>query len=172
VTLGQPGTGSQVDIAIMGDISRKHAVIRRDGEGYVLVPLRPTRLARRMLAGPASLADGNEFELGEGVRMAFRRPHPLSRTARLDFVSHHRPRPTVDGVVLLAESCVLGPGATSHVPCDGWSNEVVLIRRGGELAVRAAGTYHVDGRAVAGTAAMRRSSRVAGDNFAFSLEPL
>ncbi|MCG8583415.1 MAG: hypothetical protein MI757_01725, partial [Pirellulales bacterium] len=33
LTIGQPVSGSEVDIPILGDVSRKHAVIERDAEG-------------------------------------------------------------------------------------------------------------------------------------------
>ena len=50
LTLGQPVPGDSVDIPILGDVSRRHAMIERDAEGYVLRPLRVT-----LLDGPPRL---------------------------------------------------------------------------------------------------------------------
>ena len=43
--------------------------------------------------------------------MRFAGRTPLSGTARLDFVSRHRTQPSADAVLLMADSCVLGPEA-------------------------------------------------------------
>ena len=57
-----------------------------------------------------------------------RRAHPLSLTARLDFLSRHRTQPPADAVLLLADSCVLGPKPHSHIVCRDWTREVILFR--------------------------------------------
>ena len=43
--------------------------------------------------------------------------HVLSASARLEMVSRHRTQPHVDGILLMAESCVLGPKWQNHVVC-------------------------------------------------------
>lgn len=170
VILGQPVPGSQVDVPILGDISRRHARIRRDGEGYVLDPLRPVRLDGRPVSAAALLADGNVIELGHNVRVRFRRPHPLSATARLEFVSHHRTQPSADAVLLMAESCVLGPAGHSHIECPDWSHELVIFRQGGELFCRGPSRFCIDGAAVADRGRLTRSSQVTGEDFSLSIE--
>ena len=77
--------------------------------------------------------------------MAFRRPHALSATARLDFLSNHRTQPSADAVLLMAESCILGPGRHCHVVCRDWPREVILFRQDNELYCRAAGGLEIDG---------------------------
>ena len=74
------------------------------------------------------LGDGSRIEIGPGVKLQMRRAHPLSLTARLDFLSRHRTQPPADAVLLLADSCVLGPKPHSHVVCRDWSREVILFR--------------------------------------------
>lgn len=170
VTLGQPVPHSQVDVPILADISRRHARIRRDGESYLIEPLRPVRLDGRAIEGVTSLVDGALIELGHGARLRFRRPHPLSATARLEFVSHHRTQPPVDAVILLAESCVLGPGADSHVSCPEWSGDVVLYRQGDALFCRAPGRFQIDGVAVAARGPITRRSQIVGQDFSISVE--
>ena len=49
---------------------------------------------------------------GAGVAAAFQpAASAVSATARLDFVSHHRTQPSAAAVLLMADTCVLGPGA-------------------------------------------------------------
>lgn len=172
VVLGQPLPDGRVDIPIQGDISRDHAVIRRDGEGYVIVPRRRTQVAGRLLAGPEHLPDGALIELGAGVRLRFRKPHPLSATARLEFVSHHRTRPAADAVLLLAESLVLGSSPTSHIECLGWTDDIVLFRQGAQLFCKAADAVMVDGVVRARHPAIHRRARIAVGDRTFCLEEL
>ena len=115
VVLGQPVPGAAVDVPILGDISSRHAIIRRDGEGYLVEAIRDVLLDGKPVRKAATLCDGARLQLGERVRLRFRRPHALSATARLDFESHHRTQPSADGVLLMGDTCVLGPKPHSHV---------------------------------------------------------
>lgn len=172
VVLGQPVRDCRVDIPILGDVSRRHARIRRDGEDYLIEPLRGVRLDGRPIERPTALADGVRIDLGDAVRLQFRRPHPLSRTAVLTFLSHHRTQPAADAILLMAESCVLGPAAQSHVCCRDATTDVVLYRQGGELWCRATGTMQIDGAAVSARGKLAPRSQVVGEDFSLSVEPL
>jgi hypothetical protein len=174
VALGQPaGGGALPDVPILGDLSRRHAVIRREGETYSLEALRSVRVDGKVVNGTAPLWDGSTIELGSAVRLRFCRPHPLSATARLDFASPHRTQPSTNGVLLMADTCILGPGATSHVVTPQWQHEVVLFRQLDELVCRTSAKIMIDGTAkAAGRSVLRSGSRVEGEEFAFSLEPL
>ncbi len=168
VVLGQPVGG--VDVPILGDLSKRHARIRRDGEAYLVEALRPVRVAGQPVDGVATLQDRARILLGDRVELRFRKPHPLSATARLEFSSGHRTQPSSDAVLLMAETCVLGPSRQSHVVCRAWPNEVVLCRRGDELFCRTAGSFQIDGRAVKRDGRMLANSRIEGNGFSFSLE--
>lgn len=172
VTIGQPIAGQNVDIPLLGDLSGRHAIIRRDGEGYLLKAIRPTRVAGRPVEEVTLLSDGATIELGEGVVLRFRRPHPLSSTARLEFVSHHRTQPAADAVILLGESCVLGPASHAHIPCRDWPLDVVLVRKGQDLYCQSQGPFEVDGVPQEERVEIGHSSRITGEDFAISLEPL
>lgn len=172
VMLGQPVPGSRVDVPILGDISRRHARIRRDGESYLIHPLKAVRLDGREITSAAALADGSLIELGENVRLRFRRPHPLSRTARLEFASRHRTQPSADGVLLVAESCVLGPGGNCHVACRDWTRDVVLYRHGDQWHCRAPGRFEIDGAEVVDRGPIHGRSRIEADDFSLSLESI
>lgn len=172
VVLGQPSSEHSVDVPILADLSTRHAIIHRSGEGYLLEPIRPTRIDGRDVNGVTAMADGNVIELGGAVKLRFRRSHALSATARLEFVSRHRTQPPTDGVLLMAESCVLGPAAQAHVVCPGWSREVVLSRNQGQLQCRAGGPVEIDGTTYDTVGPLTLGSHVTGDDLAFSLEQL
>ena len=170
VILGQPGREGSVQVPIMADISGRHARIWRDGEGYLIEPIRSVRLGDRVLRGAASLADGSLIQLGDTVQLRFRRPHALSATARLDFVSPDRTQPPADAVLLMADSCVLGPSRFCHVVCRDWPHEVVLFRRDRELGCRATGTFQIDSVPCQDRGPVKSGSCVTGEGFSLSLE--
>jgi hypothetical protein len=170
ITLGQPGPGADADVAILADLSRHHARIRRGGEGYLLEPIREVSVNGRQISAPTTLGDGALIDLGGGVQLRFRRPHALSATARLEFLSRHRTVPAVDAVLLMSESCVLGPGPNSHVVCRDWKQDVVLSRHDGQLYCRTKGRLEVNGVCCEGRSPIERNAQIAGDEFSLSLE--
>jgi hypothetical protein len=172
VVLGQAAPGNRVDIPILADISRRHARIRRDGEGYTIEPLHVLRLNGKAIQTKTILSDGDEFELGSGVRFRFRRPHALSASARLDLISRHRTQPFADSILLMAESCVLGPRWQNHVVCPDWEADVVLYRQDNELYCRAMDAIEIDGELCDGRGRLNSNSHVAGSDFSMSLEEL
>ena len=170
--VGQPGGPGGADIPILADISAWHARIRRDGEGYLIDALREVRVDGRRVDATALLSDGSQIEIGSGVKLQLRRTHPLSLTARLDFLSRHRTQPPADGVLLLADSCVMGPKPQSHVVCREWTREVILFRHEEKLYCHATGRFEIDGVGCKNRGQLRANSRVSGEGFSFSLEPL
>jgi hypothetical protein len=171
VTLGQPGLGPEVDVPILGDLSRRHARIRRDGEGYLIEAIREVRVGGRRAEPVASLVDGSTIELGEGVRLVFRRPNPLSATARLDFASRHHTEPRTDAVLLMADSCILGPKPHSHVVCPEWPRELILYRHQDKLYCRTSGTMEIDGaRYVDRGGPLGPRAQIVCDRFSLGLE--
>jgi len=171
VTIGQAVPGNRVEVPVLGDLSRQHARIRRD-DGYVIEPLRRVCVDGQEIREPTLLSDGDEIELGEGVRLRFRQPHALSATARLELVSGHRTQPSADGILLMAESCVMGPKWQNHVVCRDWSSDVVLYRREGELFCRAMEPIEIDDQYCEGQGKVETNSHVAGSDFSLSLEDL
>lgn len=171
VVLGQPEPPGQADVPILGDLSSRHARIRRDGEGYLVEALREVRIDGRRIEQAALLSHGNVLQLGGSVRLAFRRPHALSGTARLDFVSRHRTQPSVDAVLLMADTLILGPGARSHIVCPELREEVVLYRAEDQLHCRTQGAIEIDGTRCKDRGPIGLRSHVRGERFALSLEP-
>jgi hypothetical protein len=169
--LGQAGPGSGVDIPILGDLSRKHVRLRRDGEAYVLEPIGPVRINGTAVHETTILRHGDQLELGTSVVLQFHKPHALSATARLDFVSRHRTQPSADAILLMAESCVLGPRKSNHVLCREWNQDVILYRQDEQLFCRAMESLEIDGQVVDGRGEVTRHSRIVGADFSLTLEP-
>jgi hypothetical protein len=171
VVLGRAGPDSQADVPLMGDLSRNHATVVRDGDSYVLRAHQPTFVNGRPVE-TVPLRDGDVIRLGATVELEFRQPSPVSSTARLLIVSRHRLPLAVDGVLLMAETCIIDNSPQAHIPAPGLAQSVVLYRQGGALWCRAPGGFEVDGRACAARAPLTLQSSILGDGFSFSLEAL
>jgi hypothetical protein len=172
IVLGQPDRQASADVPILGDLSSRHACIRRNDEMYVIEATREVRIDDRSVQNIGWLREGSRIQLGAAVRLMFRRPHPLSATARLDFISGHRTQPSADAALLMADTCVLGPKRHAHVVCPDWSREVILYRRGQSLYCRAAGTYEIDGVPCNGSGKITTNSHIEGNGFSFNLEAI
>jgi hypothetical protein len=170
ISIGQPTAAGKIDVPILGDISPKHARIHRDGEGYLIEAVREVRVNEQSVRPVASLSDGCRIELGESVRLIFRRPHALSGTARLDFASRHRTQPSADAVLLMADACILGPKPHSHVVCRNWTRELILYRHDEELFCRTAGNFKIDGEWCKDRGRITRDSHITGEGFSLKLE--
>jgi len=123
----------QADLALMSNLSRQHASIIRNGSDYLVESHGSAKLSGREIVDQTHLLDGNEITLSESVKLRFYLPSALSSSARIDFLSDHRPPQPIDGVVLMAETCLLGAGTENHVPCPNWPGTVLLVRRGDEV---------------------------------------
>jgi len=170
VMLGQATAASQIAVPILADISRRHAKIYRKGDGYLIEPLARVSIEDQEIQEVTLLTDGDLVELGKNVRFRFRQPHPLSATARLEFLSGHRTQPSADAVILMAESCVLGPHWRNHVVCRDWPGDLVLFWQDGELYCRSDEPFEVDGEMSDGLSRLQLNSRVSTDCFSMSLE--
>jgi FHA domain len=172
ILLGRAGPDSHADIPLMGDLSRNHATLARNGETYLLEAHHPSFINGKPVVNQAVLRDGDVIRLGSTVELEFRQPSPVSATARLSIVSRHRLPLAVDGVILMAETCIVGSESQAHIPARSIKNSVVLYRQAGALWCRASGAFDVDGRTCASRAPLTLQSSVLGDGFSFSLEPL
>jgi hypothetical protein len=170
ITIGQAIPGNRVDVPILADLRGSHARIRREEERYVIQPLGAVRVGNRRVLATSLLSDGDEIQLGGSVRLRFRQPHPLSASARLEFLSRHRCPLAPDGILLMAESCVLGPHQGNHVVCRDWSDDVVLFWEEDQLFCRASDAFEIDGQACDGRGHLRPGSHVSGEDFSLSLE--
>lgn len=134
--IGQAMASSGVDIPLMGDVSRRHASIRRSGSDYIIDPLSEVKINGQTMIQPSLLKNNDEILLGRGVQMQLTRPHPLSSTAVLKLQSRHRTEPVSDAIVLFSDTMMLGPKKNNHLVCPKWTDEVVLFRQGDQILVK------------------------------------
>ncbi len=157
------------EIALMGNLSRMHLTIRRSGEEYVVTPFAKTMLNGRLIAGPTVLSSPSDLLLNDVVRLKFEMCSALSASARVDVLSNHRGKQAVNGFVLMAETCLLGPGAQTHVRCPLWPSQLVLVRRDDGLAVNGKGLT-INGESRAGWTQLERGQTIVGDGLRLRLE--
>ncbi|TWT46767.1 FHA domain-containing protein [Botrimarina hoheduenensis] len=162
------------DLGLQADLSRRHATLtRREGQ-YVLSPRGAATVDGRPVQDATVLNHGAEIGLGDAVRLRFERPHALSASARLTVASGHRTVPSADGVLLMAESCVLGPQPHSHVRCPQWHQDLLLYKGTGGLLCRSSRPVSVSGPGPAvlteGPVAIPPGARIEAESLCFSIE--
>ena len=170
IAIGQPSPNESLAVPILADISRRHAVIRRDAGAYVIDPLQRVLIDGREIKGPFVLGDNQLIQLGDNVRIRFTKPHALSMTARLTLESHHKTQPSADSVLLMADSCVLGPNRHCHVRCRGWQRDVVIFRQNDQVFCRADEPLTIDGVTATSSNEIQSGARVEGESFSFAWE--
>lgn len=168
--IGQATGGGTADVCIVGDLSRQAAVIRRSGGDYLLQPLQQMLLNDQPVDRAQLLHDGAILQLGQRVKVKFSKPNPLSGTARLDLLSLNRWKPSVDGVLLLADACVIGPNPGSHILCPEWKQELLMFRYGAEWCFRTLAEVDVNGHKTQGQFPIVAGMRLRGEDFSLSVE--
>jgi len=169
---GPPAEGSPARIAMLANLSRRHATVARGGERYLLKAHAPAFVGGRPVHESADLADGCEIALGESVRLRFRQPNVMSGTARIDFLSDHRPARPVDGIVLMHDTCLLGPGPENHIRCPQWDQPLLLFRRDNEVCCKARDDLFIDGRHAPRGGRLANGSVVSGADMRFRAEAI
>ncbi len=182
--------GGRGDVRLTADLASCHATVRRSGEGYVVEATGPTLVSNddrraggvsprirgsgRIVSGSTDLNDADELVFYRdgvpGVRLRMSRPNALTNTAVLTVTGGHRTDPRFDGIVLMAEACVLGPGRETHIRCRHAEAAAVLFRRDGGLWVRSDGLFTIDGFTVAEPVPVGPGSRIAAGGVSFRLE--
>ena len=145
VTLGQSQVDTPVDIALIADVSRHHATIQRDPEGYFLEAARKVQINGKPVE-KTLLRSGDRVTLGNSCQLQFWQPVPVSTSARLDMVSGHRFAEPVQAAILMADTLVIGPAAQSHVTVPDMTQPLILFRTKSGLAARWAGNLTISGQ--------------------------
>ena len=168
--MGQAVPGNQVDLTILGDLSRRALALRRSGRDYFLQPWQEVSIDQQPIDRPSLLRDGSEINVGDRVRFSFQLPNPWSSSAILTLLSNHRWQPSVDGVVLLADSLVLGANEGSHIVCPFWNKELVIYRDGTKLFCRSPYDLQVNQQIRSGEFELRAGDKIRSDDLSFGLE--
>lgn len=172
VSRGEGAEGVSADVALLANLSRRHATLVRSGESYVLAAHAPAQVAGRTVHDRVDLGDGYVLSLGTNVRLKFRLPSVMSGTARLEFLSDHRPAHTADAIILMDETCLVGPGPENHIRCPGWSQTILLFRRDGQLWCKSRGELFINGRHAPDGGSLQPGVVVTGADIRFRLEGL
>ena len=170
--LGQAIADTDVSIPLRGDIDRKHATIKSVDGNHVLRPLGQIHIDQRQIEQPVVLNSGQVFRMGQLVAMKYRKPHPFSATAVLEFESRHRTFPWSDAVLLAGDTIVMGPQQRNHIVCPKWTEDVVLFRRLGKWYCKSKTKIHIDGTINNPDAQLLGNSHVESQEFSFSIEAL
>jgi hypothetical protein len=170
LTFGQGLPDARVDVPLIADVSRLHATLTRDAEGYVLEAVRPIQVNGATVTR-ALLQPGDRVTLGATCQFLFRLPVPGNTTARLDLVSGHRLPTSVDGVLLMAETLVIGSGPQSHIVAPDLKQPMILFRHRDGLGLRHSGELRVNGQKSTGRTILAPRATVAAEDIAFAVEP-
>ncbi|MDB2686433.1 hypothetical protein N9Y42_04420 [Mariniblastus sp.] len=172
--IGQAIEGSSVSIPLQADVRQRHARVETISGQHLIQPLGDVAIDGREVPVDESIAirTGQQISLGAKVRLVYRQDHPLSKSARLDYVSRHRTLPWSDGVILAGQSIVLGPNPNNHVFCPSWKSDLVLFRRSDKWFAKSPLEFCVDEHALANESEIRFDSRVFSDSFSLKLEPV
>jgi hypothetical protein len=171
VTFGQATADAPIDVPLFADVSRMHAELARDGEGYVVESSRGLHV--NGAANERSvLKCGDRVTLGASCQFLFKQPVPISPSARLELVSGHRLPLAVDGVLLMADNLILGPGNQTHIVLPWAASNVILYRGKDGLGVKFAGPFTVDNSPCRERANLTLPASVAAESFSFTIEPV
>jgi hypothetical protein len=171
VTFGQATADGPVDVPLFADVSRAHAEVTRDGEGYAIESGRQLRVngteSKRTV-----LSAGDRVTLGSNCQFLFHKPVAVSSSARLELTSGHRLPLAVDGVLLMGNELILGPGPDSHIELDVPAPVVIYRSRDG-LGVRVPELrFSIDDRPCTDRAALPLPGFLSCEAFAFTVEPV
>lgn len=170
VTLGQATGDAPVDVPLLADVSRMHATLSRDAEGYLIEAARPV-LVNGLSQTRATLRPGDRVTLGASCQFLFQKPVPVSSSAKLEMVSGHRLPLSVSAVLLMADSLVLGSGAQVHVPIPDRKESLVLFRHKEGLGLRCPGDFTIDGKRCKDKGVLGIQAAAQGPDFALAIEP-
>jgi hypothetical protein len=170
ITLGQATGDAPVDIPLFADVSRMHATLSRDAEGYLLEAARPVQI-NGQAQSRALLKPGDRLTLGNSCQVVFQQPVPVSTSAKLQLVSGHRLPYAVDGVLLMAESLVLGSGPHVHVQLPECKENVVLFRHKDGVGIKCNGGFSIDGQPCKDRGVLGMQATAAGPDFTLAIEP-
>ncbi len=127
---------SQDGLSIQGELSSRSVRIERSGEDWMLYPIDSVLVNGEKLTSPHWLRNNDRLKLGEQVELLFERVNSWSSTAKLRILSRHRWSETMDGVLLLGQTCLLGPIPQANIQCREWKQSIVLFRRNSEWMIR------------------------------------
>lgn len=172
VTFGQATADGPVDVPLFAEVSRTHAEVTRDGEGYVIESGRGIRV-NGADTKRAVLSAGDRVTLGASCQFLLHKPVSVSSSLRLELTSGHRLPVAVDGVLLMGNELMLGRGPEVHIELPGLDAPVLIYRSKDGLSVRVPDRrFTIDDRPCQDRAVLPLPAVVSCDAFTFALEPV
>tara|TARA_R110002020_G_scaffold25245_9_gene82326 strand:- start:651 stop:1358 length:708 start_codon:yes stop_codon:yes gene_type:complete len=188
VTIGGPtGAGTPGQIALFSQLSTNHAVIARRTNGYTIRPAQGAVSIKthsmenesleagkpeNLLIEETCLTNNCRASLGNQVKVSVRRKSPLSQTAVLEVDPLDRMVDRVDGVVLMENLLLMGPGSQAHIRCPHWEQSGVLIYQQGQFHFRSPVGRETDAEQKMVDLPVPLDQHVEQDEFGFYLETL
>ena len=170
IAIGQASPeGGPVDVPLYADVSRIHATLTRDEESYILETNRDV-LVNGNTVSRAVLQNGDRLSIS-ACPMQFEQPVPGCLTGRLTLGGRRLPM-AVDGVLLMADMLVLGPGEKVHVCMPDLAQPLYLFRQKDRLGVRWQGDFSVEGIKYKDRAMLPAQGTVSSEAFTFAIEPI
>lgn len=171
VTIGQTSPEAFTDIPIFADVMKSHVSLTRDGEGYSVEASKPIQVNSQTVE-KGLLNSGDRITLGTSCQLLFEQPLSISSTARLNMVSGHKFGLPVDGVILMAESLLVGPEANSHLEIPGLKTPVVFFRSRDGLGCRYQDRLLLNGEVIKECSRLEMGAVLSGENFSITPEAI
>jgi len=168
--IGQAIPDSAITIPLRGDLDREHARIETIEDRHLLHPIGNVAIDSYQCREPTVLIHNQTILFGDAVAIGYRKPHPLSSSAVLDFVSRHRTFPWSDAVIIAGETVLLGAQSRNHIVCPHWKHELILFRRQNQWFCKTKADAYIDGEALTSESCLRDKSHITGEDFSFSVE--
>ena len=118
-SVGGLSRATNADVCVQADWPRLAGQISRRGADYFWQ-------GQNSLESKTLLTDGTPFPIQGSALMTLGKPSQLSDTAVLSLNAPHRFDQHVDGVVLVLETVLVGPGSDCHLRCRGASDRAIL----------------------------------------------
>jgi hypothetical protein len=115
-------------VPILGDLPSRHSTIRRSAEDWILEGEKPVLLNGHEVSRPTLVKNGDKIGLSNRVEISFEQPNPCSSTALLKIISRHRWSESLDGVLLMGQTCLLGRSSKSHIRVRQSDSDLLLYR--------------------------------------------
>jgi hypothetical protein len=136
-SIGGSGLRSDVDIGLLADCPRRAGeIVCSQGDFFWDDGRKKSSLRRGSgrsvdaTAAPVWITHGQTLPVPGSARVIFRQPSALCGSAVLGVLPPHRFSDHVDGVILVHDSFLIGPGEDCHIRCDPLTAPVIVTRRG------------------------------------------
>lgn len=171
VSIGQATSEGPIDVPIFADVARIHAMLTRDAECYLLEASKAVTLNGQP-ADQAVLQEGDRISLGSSCHFNFTQPVPGGMTARLTLAGARRLPMAVDGVLLMADILVLGPGDKTHIQIPELEKPVYIVRQKEQLIVKSETEIRIEGQKFDKQATLPRCGTITIEPISFAIEPV